>query len=100
MFIDLFLMLVSVLLGVIHLVLFAVTSAFGFVIPDAIPAAWVTVFSYIGLMQGIFPVDTAVESMNYLLAVLLVVYFVKLVLYFWNKIRGVQQPGDSDMPGA
>lgn len=99
MLIDLFLMLVTVLLAIVYTIFSTITAAFGFIFPPEIEAAWTTAFSYLGLMQGIFPVDTAVSAITFLLTVLGIAYFVKLIIYFVNKLRGVAQPGSSDMPG-
>jgi len=99
MFIDLSLMLVTVLLGIVYTIFSTITAAFGFVFPPEIQAAWTTAFSYLGVMQGIFPVDTAVTAITFLLTVVGIAYFVKLIIYFVNKLRGITQPGSSDMPG-
>jgi len=98
MIVDLVLMLVGVLLGVVHLVLFTLTAVFSFVTPPQIAEAWTTAFSALGIAQGFFPVDTFVQVSFYLLTVVGIVYFVKLVLFVYNKVRGVQQPDGSDMP--
>jgi len=98
MLIDLFLMFVTVLLAIVYTILATISTAIGFVFPEEIGAAWNTAFSYMGLLQGIFPIDTAVAAVSFLITVIGIMYFVKLVLFFLNKIRGVSQPGSSDMP--
>jgi len=98
MLIDLFLMLVTVLLAIVYTIFSTITAAVSFVFPTEIQSAWVTVFSYLGIAQGIFPVDTAVTAMTFLLTVLGIVYFVRIVLFFVNKIRGVHQ-SEHELPG-
>jgi len=99
MLIDLFLMLVTVLLAIVYTIFATISAAIGFVFPEEITGAFLTAFGYIGTAQGIFPIDTAVSAMTFLLTVLGIVYFVKIVIYFLNKIRGVRQSEGTDMPG-
>jgi len=99
MLIDLILWIIAIVLKLISGVLGIVTAVFGFVTPEEITDAWQTAFSYLGLARGIFPVDTAVLAMTYLLTIVGIVYVAKIVIFIVNKIRGVNDANESGMPG-
>lgn len=84
-------MLIDVILIVVGsfvTVLFTTLGIVSLAVPDAINDALLTLGSYVGRLQPLFPVDTFASVMVFLLSFIGFYYAYRLILKVWGWIRG------------
>jgi len=105
MLVDILLLLVHVvitlILGILNALTSVLISAATLVgIYDNIRAAWVWVFSYMNALNGIFPVDTAVDVLTFLLIVVLIRYAIEILQWFLQVIPWIGTKEQAKLPNA
>lgn len=83
---DIFFVIVLIPLTVINTVLTAITAQFTNFIPDQIYTSITTLLSYLGILQGVFPIDTFFICLNTLLVFFLMMYTIKVAVFIWHFV--------------
>jgi len=95
MLIDIVLLLFHVFLKIVMTVLGWITTAIGFVsYSQDIASAWLWVFSYAHLAQGLFPIDTVINVAGMLIGALVIRYAVEYFFMGWKIVPIVGTKGE------
>lgn len=76
----------------------AITEAIGFVIPDQLGEAWITIMSYAGALNGIFPIAAGIQCAMFLISVLVVRYTIELILFVYHLLPMVGTQEQAELP--
>lgn len=95
---DLILILLQIPLSIILAFLTGLTNFYSSIVPDGVYTSIQTLISYLGYFSGIFPVDTLVLCINFLINFFLAFYTVKIILYIWNLVPYLSTNNTQNLP--
>lgn len=92
MIFDIIFILLLIPLNIIVTFLQGITNFFSAIVPDSVYNSINLLINYLGMFQGIFPIDTFLACTSTLMIFFGAFYTVKIALWVWSKIPYLGTP--------